>query len=59
MARKMEQIKVESTDDGMISISQEYVYEENPIKIIISPEQVEVLCQWLKEERDKLKGKEE
>lgn len=59
MACKMEQIKVDSTDNGMILISQEYQGEEDADKIVISPDQVDVLCQWLREERDKLKAKKQ
>lgn len=58
MARKMESIKIETTKDGMISISQDDPYNDVGDNIIISPDQVDILCQWLKEERDKLKGKE-
>jgi len=58
MARKMESIKIETTKNGMISISQDDLYSDTDIIIIISPDQVDILCQWLKEERDKLKEKE-
>ena len=58
MARKMESIKIETTKHGMISISQDDPYNDVADQIIISPDQVDILCQWLKEERDKLKGKE-
>lgn len=58
MARKMESIKIEATKHGMISISQDVPYNDIAEQIIISPDQVDILCQWLKEEKDKLKGKE-
>lgn len=54
MARRMEQFEVDTTEEGMISIKQEN-YTGDISTIIISPDQVEVLCQWLKEERDKNK----
>lgn len=58
MVRKMESIEIETTKHGMISISQDDLYGDPDNQIIISPDQVDILCQWLKEERDKLKDKE-
>lgn len=58
MTPKMESIKIETTEHGMISISQDDPYGDVGNQIIITPDQVDILCQWLKEERDKLKDKE-
>ena len=58
MTRKMEQIEVTTTGDGRISISQENPYNDVGSSIIISPDQVDVLCQWLKEEKDKIMKEE-
>lgn len=57
MTRKMEQIKVEITKDGMISISQDDPYGDVGSIVIISPDQVVTLCKWLKEARAKLIGR--
>jgi hypothetical protein len=56
MAKQMEAITIETDKDGMIRISQPDFGDGGNV-LIVHPDQIEILCQWLKEERDKIKGK--
>lgn len=53
--RRMEQITVSVTTEGLIEISQETDDPEaDHARIKVSPEQVDVLAKWLNEAREEL-----
>lgn len=56
MAKRMEAITVEADQNGMIRISQDD-YGNGESLVIISPDQVDILCQWLKEEQENINKK--
>lgn len=49
MQKKMEELSVLTTSEGMIEIQQSAFDENNPTVILISPDQVEILIAWLRE----------
>ena len=55
MDKEMFEIRV-TTDKGKIFIEQPIPMEDGPNSIIVSPEQVEGLINWLKEARDELES---
>ena len=55
MDKEMFEIRV-STDKGKIFIEQPVPMEDAPNIIIISPEQVDAVIEWLKEARAELEG---
>jgi len=56
MDKEMFEIRV-YTEKGEIFITQPVPMEDAPNSIIISPEQVDALIEWLKEARAELEGK--
>ena len=57
MARRIEELTVETDSENKIRISQDGFHEDGST-IVISPDEVDILCQWLKEQRDTIKGQE-
>jgi len=55
MDKEMFEIRV-STNKGKIFITQPVPMQDEPDSIIISPEQVDALIEWLKEARAELEG---
>ena len=54
MERKMWPIEIETTDQGFICISQDVGPMEDDPYIMIHPDQVDLLIQWLNDARDEL-----
>jgi len=54
MQRKMHEISVRTTTEGMIELEQSIGEEENPNIIEISPDQAEIVIRWLKEAYEEL-----
>jgi hypothetical protein len=52
MDKRMEELIVRTTDAGMIEIAQPYTYAEEEPKVILHPDQVEILTRWLQEAKD-------
>jgi hypothetical protein len=56
MDKKMEQIVVRTTEKGEIEIVQSDIVQQEEIVIYLSPEQIDLLVEWLIEARDELHG---
>jgi len=50
----MEEFIVRTTEAGVIEIAQPYVYAEEEPKVLVHPDQVEVLIRWLQEAKEEL-----
>ncbi len=54
MERKMWPIEIETTDQGFICISQDAGPMEDDPYILLHPDQVDLLIQWLNDAREEL-----
>jgi hypothetical protein len=52
MDKRMEELIVRTTEAGIIEIAQPYVYAEEEPKVIVHPDQVEILIRWLQEAKE-------
>lgn len=57
MKKKMEPVEVEVTDDGSIRLAS-FGRDGTPREILLHPAQISLLCEWLREARDSIVGKE-
>jgi hypothetical protein len=57
MEKRMEAVTVKTGKEGNILIEQEYVGNDQPNVIEITPDQVDVIVQWLQEAKAELQKK--
>lgn len=57
MEKRMEAVTVKTTKEGSIVLEQEYVGSDQPCIIAITPDQVDVIIQWLQEAKAELEKK--
>lgn len=55
VVRRMEEVTVNTTTEGMIEIEQPAGHDE-PSRIILTPEQVPILVKWLQEAAAEIEG---
>jgi hypothetical protein len=53
MEKKMYDVKIYTSDKGYVCIEQEDIGSDNSI-IILAPDQIDILCQWLKKAKESL-----
>lgn len=55
MKRQMQQVKIETTNDGTIEIIQEAFGSDDSV-VYLAPEQVDTVVAWLREAKNELAG---